>query len=66
MIYEEPELLDDLRAIILNQLAIVINPAFTTLFQCKALMKYIYESNPGHPNLLRTEFSPKHSLINAM
>lgn len=59
MIYEEPELLEVLSQIILNELAIVINPAFTALMQSKGILKYLHDLFPNHPNILRAAFSDR-------
>lgn len=56
---EEPDLMDLLEPIIMNRLAIVINPAYTMLLQSKAIIKVMQEIEPDNPYLLRTEFDPK-------
>lgn len=55
--YEEPDLLKSLSNIIQGGLCTVLNPAYTMLLQSKAILKYMYQLNPKHPNLLATEFS---------
>ena len=55
--YEEPELMDVLTTIVKNDLAVVMNPAFTMLTQSKALMKYMYDLFPDHEAILKTTFS---------
>ncbi|MEO0338000.1 MAG: glutathionylspermidine synthase family protein [Bacteroidota bacterium] len=57
MLFEEPALFQDLSQIILNQQAIVLNPAFTILLQSKGLLKYMYDRYADHPALLVTSFS---------
>lgn len=57
--YEEPELMADLTNIVTNDLAVILNPAFTMLYQSKAIMKYLWDLNTNHPLLLKTTFSKK-------
>lgn len=59
MIYEEPDLLEDVSKIVLNEKAVVLNPAITALFQCKGIMKYMHDLHPNHAHLLPTSFSSK-------
>lgn len=54
--YEEPELMDILTEIVVNDLAIVLNPAFTMLLQSKAICKFMYDHEPNNPHLLKTSF----------
>jgi glutathionylspermidine synthase len=59
---EEPELASLLTTIVKKRLAIVINPAYTLLFQSKGILKYLWDLYPNHPLLLATFFEkPKHS-----
>ncbi|PLK42757.1 glutathionylspermidine synthase family protein [Emticicia sp. TH156] len=53
--WDEPELTDILTEIVINQKAVVLNPAYTLLFQSKGILKVLWELNPGHPLLLQTE-----------
>ena len=55
---EEPDLAMLLKNIILNQKAIIFNPAYTLMFQSKALLKILWDLYPGHPLLLETSFKP--------
>lgn len=55
---EEPELVIVLDQIMQEQKAIIINPAYTLLFQSKGLMKIMYDLNPDNPYLLKTSFEP--------
>lgn len=55
---EEGELALLLTDIIKNQKAIVLNPAYTLIFQSKAFMKILWDLYPNHPLLLETSFSP--------
>ncbi len=55
---EEPDLAMLLKQIILNQKAIIFNPAYTLMFQSKAMLKILWDLNPDHPLLLETSFEP--------
>lgn len=55
--FEEPELMDILTDLVLNDKVIILNPAYTMLFQSKAMLKILWDLNPGHPLLLKTTFS---------
>ena len=57
--YEEPELMDILTDIVTNDLAIVLNPAFTMLLQSKAIAKFMYDIEPNNPYLLKTTLDAK-------
>jgi len=54
----EPELATTLNSIMQNQKAIILNPAYTLLFQSKGIMKIIYDLFPDSPYLLQTSFEP--------
>jgi glutathionylspermidine synthase len=56
--YEEPELMELLRQIILNREAVVLNPPYTMLFQSKTIMKYLWDLYPQEKTLLETRFEP--------
>ncbi len=47
-----------LTQIINNQKAIILNPAYTLMFQSKAFMKILWDLYPNHPLLLETSFEP--------
>jgi glutathionylspermidine synthase len=51
---EEPELCKILTEINQRDLTIVLNPAYTMIFQSKAIMKYLYDLFPNEPLLLET------------
>ena len=53
--WDEPELSDILTNIIINQKAVILNPAYTLLFQSKGILKVLWELFPNHPLLLQTE-----------
>ncbi len=55
---EESDLARILTKIIENQKAIVLNPAYTLMFQSKAMLKILWDLFPGHPLLLKTSFEP--------
>jgi len=55
---EEPELATQLTTIMTNQKAIILNPAYTLLFQSKGMMKILCDLFPDSPYLLKTSFEP--------
>lgn len=55
---DEPELATTLTNIMLNQKAIILNPAYTLLFQSKGMMAILNELFPDSPYLLKTSFEP--------
>ncbi len=55
---DEGELAIILTKIVENQKAIILNPAYTLMFQSKAFMKILWELFPRHPLLLETAFEP--------
>ncbi|MFT7859434.1 MAG: glutathionylspermidine synthase family protein [Sulfurimonas sp.] len=55
---DEPELATTLTSIMLNQEAIILNPAYTLLFQSKGILKILYDLFPDSPYLLQTSFEP--------
>ena len=55
---EESDLATILTNIIKNQKAIVLNPAYTLMFQSKAFMKILWDLFPKHPLLLETSNEP--------
>ncbi|MDD3835933.1 MAG: glutathionylspermidine synthase family protein [Sulfurimonas sp.] len=54
----EPELATTLNSIMQNQQAIILNPAYTLLFQSKGIMKIMYDLFADSPYLLQTSFEP--------
>ncbi|MFK5937839.1 MAG: glutathionylspermidine synthase family protein [Sulfurimonas sp.] len=56
--HDEPELATILTNIIQNQKAIILNPAYTLLFQSKGMLKILYDLFPDSPYLLKTSFEP--------
>lgn len=55
---EESELAVLLTTIMNNQKAIIINPAYTLLFQSKGMLKILSDLFPDSPYLLKTSFEP--------
>jgi glutathionylspermidine synthase len=55
---EEGELASLLTQIVQNKKAIILNPAYTLMFQSKAIMKVLWELFPSHPLLLETSSEP--------
>ncbi len=55
---EEPDLAMILKEIILNQKAIIFNPAYTLMFQSKGILKILWDLFPNDPLLLETSFEP--------
>ncbi|MBA4850760.1 glutathionylspermidine synthase family protein [Emticicia sp. BO119] len=53
--WDEPELADILTNMVINQKAVILNPAYTLLFQSKGILKVLWELYPNHPLLLQTE-----------
>ncbi len=57
---QESDLGNILHDIIKNQKAIILNPAYTLLFQSKAFLKFLWDLYPNHPLLLESSFEPLH------
>ena len=55
---EEGELAVLLTQVMKNQKAIILNPAYTLLFQSKGILKVLWELYPNHPLLLETSDKP--------
>jgi glutathionylspermidine synthase len=56
--YDEPELAQTLTQIVSNRKAVIINPAYTLLFQSKGILKVLWDLYPYHPLLLETDHEP--------
>ena len=56
--HDEPELATTIGNIMQNQKAIILNPAYTLLFQSKGMMKILCDLFPESPYLLKTSFEP--------
>ncbi len=55
---EESDLAMILKNIVHNQKAILFNPAYTLMFQSKAILKVLWDLYPHHPLLLETSYEP--------
>jgi len=55
---DEGELAVILTELINNQKVIIVNPAYTLMFQSKGFMKILWDMYPNHPLLLETSFTP--------
>ncbi len=55
---EEGELALMLQNILESQSAIILNPAYTLLFQSKGMLKILYDLFPDSPYLLETRYEP--------
>ncbi|WP_353661930.1 glutathionylspermidine synthase family protein [Hydrogenimonas sp. SS33] len=55
---EESDLARILTNIMENRKAIILNPAYTLMFQSKGMMKILWDLFPNHPLLLETSFEP--------
>lgn len=55
---DEPELIKILTEIVRKRLAVILNPAYTLLFQSKYILKILWELYPNHPLLLETDTKP--------
>ncbi len=49
---DEPALCEILTKIVRRDLAVIINPAYTMLFQSKGILKYLWDLFPNEPTLL--------------
>ncbi len=56
--HDEPELATTITNIMQNQKAIILNPAYTLLFQSKGMLKILCDLFPDSPYLLKTSFEP--------
>jgi glutathionylspermidine synthase len=55
---EEPDLARLLTMVMENQKAIILNPAYTLMFQSKGMLKILWDLFPEHPLLLPASFEP--------
>ncbi|GAB3340666.1 glutathionylspermidine synthase family protein [Larkinella ripae] len=56
--YEETDLAQILTEAVRRRRVVVLNPAYSLLFQSKHILKILWELYPYHPLLLRTETQP--------
>lgn len=57
---QEPDLMGIFTALTLQEKAIILNPAYSMLFQSKGILKILWELYPNHPNLLEASDNPQH------
>jgi glutathionylspermidine synthase len=55
---DEPEMVNILTDLVRQRLVVVLNPAYTLLFQSKYILKVLWELYPYHPLLLETGTKP--------
>lgn len=55
---DESDLALIIKNIMNNQKAIILNPAYTLLFQSKGIMKILWDLYPNHPLLLESSYQP--------
>jgi glutathionylspermidine synthase len=55
---EEPALTADLNDLLLTRNVVVANPAYSLIFQSKALLAHLWKVFPHHPLLLEASFEP--------
>jgi glutathionylspermidine synthase len=53
---DEPELLKIISDLVCSGRIVVLNPAYTLLFQSKGILKILWDLYPNHPLLLETRF----------
>lgn len=56
--WDEPELVPILTDLVLQKKLVIINPAYTLLFQSKGLLKILWDLFPNHPLLLEADKMP--------
>ncbi|MGA0559104.1 glutathionylspermidine synthase family protein [Larkinella sp. VNQ87] len=56
--YEEPDLAPILTEAVRRRQVLVLNPAYSLLFQSKYILKILWEFYPYHPLLLKTDTQP--------
>jgi glutathionylspermidine synthase len=55
--WDEPELCDLLTEIVRRKEAVILNPAYTMIFQSKGILKYLWDLFPDDPALLPCTFT---------
>ena len=58
MVVDFPELVKILTGIVKREQCVILNPAYTMLFQNKNILKMLWEMFPNHPLLLETSDKP--------
>ncbi len=61
--WDEPELVQILTQLVTSGKTIVLNPAYTLLFQSKGILKVLWDLYPNHPLLLYTDNKPLENQI---
>lgn len=56
--WDEPALAEILTKLIYDKKVIILNPAYTLLFQSKGILKILWQLFPNHPLLLATDNKP--------
>ncbi|MBB6005567.1 glutathionylspermidine synthase family protein [Arcicella rosea] len=56
--WDEPALAEILTKLIYDKKVIILNPAYTLLFQSKGILKVLWQLFPNHPLLLATDNKP--------
>ncbi len=56
--WDEPELTEILTKLVYDKKVIILNPAYTLLFQSKGILKILWQLFPNHPLLLATDNKP--------
>ncbi|WP_170110631.1 glutathionylspermidine synthase family protein [Flavilitoribacter nigricans] len=56
---EEPGLMNIFTELTLKEKAVILNPAYSMLFQSKGILKILWQLFPNHPYLLETTDSPR-------
>jgi len=54
--WDEPQLCELLTKIVHRDLAVILNPAYTMIFQSKGILKYLWDLFPDEPTLLEATF----------
>jgi glutathionylspermidine synthase len=58
LVEDEPKLIEILTDFTLKNKCVILNPAYTMLFQSKAMLKVLWDLYPDHPLLLETQYEP--------
>jgi glutathionylspermidine synthase len=58
LVAEEPDLTADLSQLLVTRNVVIANPAYTLLFQSKALLAHLWDVFPHHPLLLEASQQP--------
>jgi glutathionylspermidine synthase len=58
LVEDTPDLIPILTDFVVNDKCVILNPAYTMLFQSKAMLKILWDLYPDHPLLLETQYEP--------